>query len=1159
MSSSDIAIKYQKLSQIEHVLKRPSMYIGGIDEIEDLVWIMDNNNEKIIQKKIKYIPGLYKIFDEIIVNAYDQTVKDPSLTVIKIDLYPEKNEFSVFNNGRGIDVVIHPKEKIYVPELIFGELLTSTSFDESTERITGGIHGLGAKLTAIFSSNFKVEVGDPINKKKFVQTYEKNLSIKTPAKITNYSNADGFVKITFKPDLNYFKIDSIDSDTIALFRRRAYDIAGLIGSRVKIFLNDQRIYQNDFSKYVSMYIPTDALMIKEFCDESREQFKEGRWKIIVTNSYNTVSSEPTFNQVSFVNGIYTLHGGQHVNYILAKIMKSIKNIIQKKYGSSNIKDQFIKDQMWIFIASVIENPTFPSQTKDELITPPSKFGSVCDFTKNFVKNIYTKLEIDTNVKMQIEFTENKKLEKVGHEKKSMIKSIPKLYDANFAGTAKSSKCILILTEGDSAKTMAISGLSAIPKSNDIFGVFPLRGKLLNVREATRNQIISNEEFINIQKILKLKIGREYTKDNIKELRYGHVLLMMDADVDGSHIKGLFINMIEYYWPSLLKVEGFLQMFITPVVKTTKYNTVLSFYALEDYYKWKIKNKDFSSWQIRYYKGLGTNTTIEAKEYFNNLPEHLINFVWTDKSADSIELAFSKQRIPDRKKWLREYNKDYIVDYREPNLSYDEFINKELIHFSNSDNIRSIPSIMDGLKPSQRKVLYGSFLRDLTIDVKVAQLVGYIAEHTSYHHGEASLAGTIISMAQNFVGSNNINFLIPTGQFGSRLMGGKDHSSPRYIFTRLSKITRAIFKKEDDPLLKYLNDDGYSIEPEFYVPIVPTILINGSEGIGTGFSTNIPKFNIIDIIQNLENKINFCSKAKCQLSLGTDDNISDSTKNNQNHFNIIHPWYKNFNGRIIKISDDVYQSKGVYIRDNDKITIKELPLFVWTEQYKYYLDDLSDKYGFIKKISNNSTDSTVEFVVKFYDNSYLDGIESDISNGISKLEKYFYLIHNINLTNMYLYDPTGIIKKYNNVIEIFDDFYATRLFFYQKRKDYMLEILQNDILLLESKIKFIDLIISNKIVLYNKPKDEIIKILSKYNLLPYPKKISSETDDTNDAPGQPYDYLIRMSFYSLTKERIDELNTSLSNKKTEHKNLKKKLIENIWLDDLADLKKILIDY
>ena len=163
--------------------------------------------------------------------------------------------------------------------------------------------------------------------------------------------------------------------------------------------------------------------------------------------------------------------------------------------------------------------------------------------------------------------------------------------------------------------------------------------------------------------------------------------------------------------------------------------------------------------------------------------------------------------------------------------------------------------MDGLKTSLRKILFAAFKKNLTTEIKVAQFSGYVSEHSCYHHGEASLNGAIVGLAQNFVGSNNINLLIPAGQFGSRNKGGDDSASERYIFTQLNRITRSIFPQTDDAILKYLNDDGTPVEPIFYAPIIPMILVNGSKGIGTGFSTDIMSYNPLQIIDYLKSKLN----------------------------------------------------------------------------------------------------------------------------------------------------------------------------------------------------------------------------------------------------------------------------------------------------------------
>lgn len=376
--------------------------------------------------------------------------------------------------------------------------------------------------------------------------------------------------------------------------------------------------------------------------------------------------------------------------------------------------------------------------------------------------------------------------------------------------------------------------------------------------------MKNEEIKNIIDILGLKPGVVYTEESIKTLRYGSLMIMADQDHDGSHIKGLVINFIHHFWPSLLDVPGFLKQFITPIVKVSKGKKSQTFFTLPEYEAWKESTgNDGKGWKIKYYKGLGTSTAAEAKEYFSDLDTHEIMFDLlsldvkeegdeeedeenrngtdeldfnpeSSKSAPKpdtansyggklIDLVFNKKKADQRRTWMtKNLKKDTYLDYgkavkEQGNVRYSQFINKEFILFSRSDCDRSIPHVMDGFKPSQRKVLYACIKRKLKDEIKVAQLAGYIGEHSAYHHGEASLHSTIIGMAQSFVGSNNINVLTPSGQFGTRRMGGKDSASPRYIFTMLESIARKIFHPDDDELLNYLSDDGMTIEPEFYMP------------------------------------------------------------------------------------------------------------------------------------------------------------------------------------------------------------------------------------------------------------------------------------------------------------------------------------------------------
>jgi len=535
----------------------------------------------------------------------------------------------------------------------------------------------------------------------------------------------------------------------------------------------------------------------------------------------------------------------------------------------------------------------------------------------------------------------------------------------------------------------------------------------------------------------LKFNTTYTEENIKTLRYGSLMIMADQDHDGSHIKGLVINFIHHFWPSLLDVRGFLKQFITPIVKCTKGKKSEAFFTLPEYEAWKESTgNDTKGWTIKYYKGLGTSTSSEAKEYFSNLNIHEISFneIGDDHvsglddemneeesrdvintGASLIEMAFSKSKVEARKWWLSCVKKDTFIDYRKSRkngINYSDFINRELVLFSQYDNIRSIPHLLDGFKPSQRKVLFACFKKKLKTEIKVAQLAGFIGEHSSYHHGEASLHGTIIGMAQTYCGSNNVNLLYPGGQFGTRRMGGKDHASARYIFTRLEKIARAIFHPDDDPLLNYLNDDGLSIEPEYYMPVIPMVLVNGSEGIGTGWSCTIQNYDPRLVIANIRKMIKGEEPSE------------------------MHPHFCGYRGDIIAENgkrEGRYVVKGKIKRINaTTMIITELPIGKWTQDYKAFLEGMmtgTDKSpSEISDFKENHTDTTVSFTVNASKET-IDAFEEEKEG----LHGKFKLSTSISTTNMTAFDKFGKLKTYKSPKEILLEFYRQRKVFYIARK------------------------------------------------------------------------------------------------------------------------------
>jgi DNA topoisomerase-2 len=1117
--------QYQQKTDKEHILDNPDTYIGSIENVDSQLWVFDEDSKNIKLKTIEYIPGLYKLFDEGIVNSRDHVVRmihSPLLdkqfvSQIKVNITKE-GAIEMFNDGNGIDIAKHPEYNIWIPEMIFGHLRTSTNYKKNEKRIVGGKNGFGFKLVLIWSSYGKIETVDHTRRLKYVQEFKNNLDELCPPVITKVKmNTKPYTKVTFFPDYKRFGIQGMTSDLFSLLKKRVYDIAAVTdqsAKKVKLYFNDEEVKVSNFPQYINMYIGGrgDCKRIHETCEE--------RWEYAVT-----ISPTHEFSQVSFVNGICTFKGGKHVDYILNQIVRKLADYIEKK-KKIKVNHSTIKEQIMLFIRCDIENPSFDSQTKDYMNTPVNKFGSTCVVTDSFIEKI-AKLGIMETAVGLTEVKDLRLVKKTDGIKTKTIRGIPNLIDANYSGTQQSKDCSLILCEGLSALSGIVSGLSSDDRNT--IGIYPLKGKLLNVRGEQIKKIADNKEITDIKKILGLETGMVYESidDVNKCLRYGKIMILCDQDTDGSHIKGLCINLFHSEWASLIKIPGFISFMNTPILRAKKGNSTKLFYNEGEYEQWK-NNNNTAGYTIKYFKGLGTSTSKEFKEYFAN--KKIVDFVYTGpESDDIIDKIFNKKRANERKTWLENYDKNSYLDTSKKNVKYDEFINNELIHFSSYDCARSIPNMIDGLKISLRKILYSAFKRKLTSEIKVAQFSGYVSEHSSYHHGEASLNGAIVNMAQTYVGSNNINLLMPNGQFGTRLHGGDDSASERYIFTQLNPITRYIYPDLDDNILNYLNDDGTMVEPDYYVPIIPFALINGISGIGTGFSCNITPFNPKDIILYLKNKLNNISKKNMTFL----------------------PYYQGFKGSIhtIEDNDKKYLIKGVYEKvDNDTIKITELPVGTWTMPYTSFLETLmdghTDKNGkrvppSIRDFSSLSTEVNVMFSVTF-PRGKLSQYESTIDpSGINGVEKLLKLTTTVSNTNIHMFNSEGKLRKYNNVPEIIDDYYDIRLKVYLKRKLAMIKSYENKLIKLSNRARYILETLDNKIDLRRKSNAVVNTMLE--------EKGFDKIDDN-------YKYLIKMPMDSVTTENVEQIVKEKADTEKELNILKSTSLEKMWHDELKSFEK-----
>lgn len=1136
MVNVDIDKKYQKKTDKEHVLDNPDTYIGSIEQISSNMYIYDEVNKKIVEKNIDFIPGLYKLFDEAIVNCRDHAIRMEQLIASTSQAtnevnYPVTNIsitiaddgiITLTNDGNGIDVSIHSEYGIWIPELIFAHMRTSTNYDKTEKKVVGGKNGFGFKLVLIWSSWGKIETVDAKTGQKYVQEFKTNLNIIEKPTITKCKNKP-YTSVSFKPDFKRLglKEGNFDSDFKALLIRRIFDIAAVTDKSIKVKYNNLKLDPDvkDFESYANLYIGCKSEHPRLY-----EKANE-RWEYTVCLAPNE-----EFTQVSFVNGIHTSKGGKHVEYIVGQLVKKLTLYIKEK-KHVEVKPASIKEQLMIFVNCTIENPAFDSQTKDYLNTAISNFGSSCDVSTKFIEKL-AKMGVMSVACSLTEVKENKAAKKTDGTKCKTIRNIPKLVDANYAGTNKSNECILILCEGDSAKSGIISGLSR--EDRNIIGVYPMKGKMFNIRGENVTKIAENKEITEIKQILGLEHGKIYSANDVNtKLRYGKLLFMTDQDLDGSHIKGLGINMIDSEWSSLIQIPNFIGYMNTPILKATKGKETLEFYNNGEYLNWRENlAQDSKKWSIKYYKGLGTSTSKEFKEYF--LKKKIVNFKSTETSRTTIDMVFNKKRADDRKNWLSHYDRNLYLNTSNPEVTYEEFINNDMIHFSKYDNDRSIPNICDGLKISLRKILYAGFKKNLTSEMKVAQFSGYVSEHSCYHHGEASLNGAIIGLAQNYVGSNNINLFMPCGQFGTRLMGaGRDAASERYIYTYLNPITRKLFPELDDNILKYNEDDGVIVEPIYYAPIIPMVLVNGAKGIGTGFSTDIMCYNPIQIIDYLVGKLN---------------NTNMKTL-------VIDPYYQGFKGTIYPCDEQCnkYVIKGCYeILGNDKIRVTELPIGTWTQDYKEFLEQrltsntgTSNKEELIKDFKDNSTDLNVEFEITFYPGQMSKLLLEKHDYNIEGIEKYLKLYSIQSTTNMHLFNEKEQLRKYQTVYEIIDAYYAIRYDYYAQRKDYIILKLNAELKTLSAKARFIQYNLDDTIDLRKKSKDEIFTILTNF------KFDLGENGDFN--------YLIKMPMDSVSKENVEKLMKEHEQKKAELETIKAQTLEEMWLKELEELKIAYVDF
>lgn len=1093
-------VEYKSLSDIEHVLIRPEVYVGNVTTryISDYVW-SEADQKMRLREKLPYNEGLIKVLFEVIDNAIDNTFRTPNGTTI-IDVTINNDTFTVRNNGVGIPVEKMKGSDLYIPTTVFGQLRSGSNFNDDRESI--GTFGLGVKLSNILSKSFSVTCNDAVNGLVFTQQWRNHMCERdepTIKKKAGLSGAKYSTIVSMVPDLQYFSkntcectINSLDalSDFI---HTRLLQVSVSHPHPIKIYFNGKAIKTKGIKAYMKLF--TDE---KTFFDNVSPEFEYGV----------TISPNGVFTHQSFVNCQRTTSDNStHTKHVKTAIVGAVAAHLKKKGMSVRLSSAQISSNLFVFVNIRVSNPTFTTQTKVELSTTIDAKKYPIDMKK--VMALVKTSGLLANMEEQLSKKALTTMQGTLNGTKIKNVNIPKLDDAEEAGRSRSNKTILFLVEGDSAKTMVTTGMSVIGR--DYYGVFPLKGKLLNVMGASVKQLKENVEISNVMKIVGLNFGKTYeTEAELRTLRYGKICSLCDADGDGHHITGLLLTFINHYWPALIR-GGFMARFITPIIKATKGTVVKRFFTMTDYEAFVVEQPSMSGWEIRHLKGLGTSKQEDTLTYFKNMSSfHLKEFQGDDETSTLIKHIFDPSESTWRKEWLLSPMHETRMDYGAKVMNISQFLKTEMYDFSMYNIKRAIPSAIDGLKVSQRKVLHTCFIKfrnPETSAFKVAQLAALVAAKTNYAHGEVSLQNTITNMAQSFASANNMPLLTEDGEFGSRRMNGADASSARYIFTRLRDDARNLFKDRSENVLKYLTEENMVVEPEFYVPTLPMILINGANGIATGFRSLVPSFNPADIIYNI----------RCKFHDGV---IQPKA---------LLPWYggtyKTNHKTRVNGTNWVFEGEAAYSAATKKVTITEIPIGVSFEDYKTKVLDVMESKGLIKSVSiKHVSANDPKFVV--------DGYEGDTNN----LIETFKLRKTMPMTCMNLLDVTGTIKNFQTPEEIFEYWYDQRRRCVAESQKEVIRVMKTTIAELDAKYKFIKAIV-----------DDVVQIRKQSGEVVVAAMVAAGVSDDMEYIKR---LLNTMSLSSLTVERYTELKTQHDNKVADLEKYRRLTVDDFINSDLT---------
>ena len=1157
METKDVQKEYQKLTDVEHALQRPDSYVGAFNTIMTPQYVVSLNTPgdtvRIVEREIAYIPPLERIFLEILSNAADNAVRTKleGLNPGRIKVTITDFDIEVYNEGLPVPTDWHNTFKEWIPTMIFFNLRAGSNFDDNKVRKWGGRNGFGAKLTAIFSTLYEVTCHNTTTRIHHFQRGHSNLSSIEPAERTDIMPGDeqSYTNVKFAPDFKRFYTNNVANnhkenaktlssdpthcfacwdandgnktsgymniDTVEMFAALTFDFS--FNNRIPIefeykstmfgikksLVFDARDPMNYVKSFIEKMPDTPPIFFETQDGDNRVIFLD-----TPLNGF----------QRSFANALPTREGGVHVNAWLNALCTGLKIDLEKKAGvkkakagtkkvpptTSKMTVVQIAPHVTIFLSHYCTNPNFTGQTKEKL-SAPAPLGVVLPdkLIKEFSTwNAYTQIEKSMVAK------DRAKQNKALNPKRARFLIIDGMDDADWAGTDKSDKCTGFVCEGKSAKTFFTKGLGQVKDARDRFGCLPIRGKILNTAKATTAQILESKIIENLVKFFGLRLDVDYSDPKVrKTLRYARCVILVDADVDGIHIKMLLIQFFSSY-TNLLE-SGFLSARLTPVMTAIKGKVRRKFYSNSEFEKWKNITPDFDTYTMKYFKGLGSATDEIITETFMAPVEQAITCDTEDR--DILGLAMNADATDDRKELYR------MLHALKPSERLDsskiaavqQIVFEELIQFAIAANERAIPKAMDGLKISYRQAVF-TLLQSKGGWQDMSVITGWIKAKTKYHHAEEAMIETLVGMAQDYPGSNNIPFLLGEGGYGSRMGGGKDHAKGRYLKGQGSPILRKLFRPEDDILLKYVYEDGDKVCVETYFPIAPPQLFNRSTGVGWGWSSDTPNYHPFDIFNSMKAFI---------------AHIKDGQT--RRHFTTLLdlPWYRGYDGIIFRGKKGKILSRGYFQMEGYICHVYDLPISVSGSSFEKHLNELQGK-GEIEGWKNRTIDVKKPSYTIY-------GCKQPFTK-----HKGWLLESAISDTQCtYLNENLLPINHSMGVNDVLIRWCSKRYGKYVERKTFYLLKLKEEAKVFELKVRFINDVIAEPPRFDIRCKDDIY------------------IDEYMRANGYPPEFL-NIIYKSFSQKMVDEIKKKLEDLYAKIEWYEKTHPGDMWIAELDELKAML---